>query len=64
MSPAKVLNLDVPSRKTVKELLAEKEAQGKRTEPPKAGANPLGEGLIKTAPPKGIIPSLKTGKEG
>jgi hypothetical protein len=26
--------------------------------------NPLGEGLIKTAPLKGVNPSLKTGKEG
>jgi hypothetical protein len=59
-----VLNLDAPSGKTVMELLAEKEAQGERAEQPKARANPLGEGLIKTAPPKEGSPSLKTGEEG
>jgi hypothetical protein len=59
-----VLNLDAPSGKMVMKLLAEKEAQGERAEPPKAGVNPLGEGLVKTAPPKGVSPSLKTGKEG
>jgi hypothetical protein len=58
-----VLNLDAPLGKTVMELLAEKEAQRARAEPPKAGINPLGEGLSKTAPPKGVRPSLKTGKE-
>jgi hypothetical protein len=59
-----VLNLDAPSGKTVMELLAEKEAQGERAEQQKARANPLGEGLIKTAPPKEGSPSLKTGEEG
>jgi hypothetical protein len=59
-----VLNLDAPSGKTVMELLAEKEAQGERAEQPKARANPLGEGLIKTAPPKEGSPSLKTREEG
>jgi hypothetical protein len=59
-----VLNLDAPSGKTVMELLAEKEAQHGRAEPPKAGVSPLGEGLVKTAPPKGVSPSSTTGKEG
>jgi hypothetical protein len=58
-----VSNLDAPSGKTVMELLAEKEAQRARAEPPKAGISPLGERLGKTAPPKGVSPSLKTGKE-
>jgi hypothetical protein len=59
-----VLNLDAPSEKTVMELLAEKEARGEQTEQPKARANPLGEGLIKTAPPLQVSPSLKAGTEG
>jgi hypothetical protein len=59
-----VVNLDAPSGKTVMELLAKREAQGKREEQPKLGAGPLGEGLVKTALPKEVSPSLKTGKEG
>jgi hypothetical protein len=58
-----VLNLDAPSRKTVMELLAEKKAQRERAEPPKTGISPLRKGLGKTAPPKGVSPFLKTGKE-
>jgi hypothetical protein len=58
-----VLDLDAPSGKKVMESLAEKEAQRARAEPPKVGRNPLVEGLGKTAPPKGVSPSLKTGKE-
>jgi hypothetical protein len=50
------VNLDAPSEKTVMELLAEKEARGEQTEQPKARANPLGEGLIKTAPPFEVSP--------
>jgi hypothetical protein len=59
-----VSNLDAPSGKTVMELLAEREAQGERAEQPKAGANPLGEGLVKAVLPKEVSPSLKTGEEG
>jgi hypothetical protein len=59
-----VLNLDAPSRKTVMELLAGREAQEERAELPEAGANPLGEKLVKAVLPKKVSPSLKTGKEG
>jgi hypothetical protein len=58
-----VLNLDAPSGKTVMELLAEKEAQCERAEQQKARANPLGEGLIKTAPSLEVSPSLRLGKK-
>jgi hypothetical protein len=59
-----VLSLDAPSGKTVMELLAEKEAQGKQAEQPKAGTKPLEGGFIKTTPASEVHPSLNTGEKG
>jgi hypothetical protein len=59
-----VLNLDAPSGKTVMEMSAEKEAQGKRAEQPKAGTKPLEGGFIKTTPALEVRPSLNTGEKG
>jgi hypothetical protein len=59
-----LLDLDVPSGKTVMELLAERGAQGERKEQPKSGTSPLGEGLAKTMPSKPSEPLFKDGERG
>jgi hypothetical protein len=58
-----VLNLDAPTGKTVLELLAEREVQDQRQQPPTSKASPLGEGLVKTASSSAFVPYVKKGKE-
>jgi hypothetical protein len=58
-----VLNLDAPTGKTVLELLAEREVQDQRQEPPTSKASPLKEGLVKTPPSSAFVPYVKKGKE-